>query len=144
MAEAPTMYTRVGGRAFFERLVDEFYDGVAGDEALAAIYPEHPDFSGARHRLTMFLVQYWGGPADYAAERGQPKLRLRHMRFPIDAEARDRWLTHMRHAVEVATADLDGGAEIADELLAYFRPTAEHMRNDTGLPITSTEFRQQD
>ena len=26
------MYERVGGRPFFERLVDTFYDGVAGDE----------------------------------------------------------------------------------------------------------------
>ena len=77
------MYERVGGRAFFARLVDTFYDGVAGDDVLAPLYPEHPDFTGARHRLTLFLVQYWGGPTDYAAERGHPQLRMRHLRFPI-------------------------------------------------------------
>jgi hypothetical protein len=28
--------------------------------------------------------------------------------------------------------------------LGYFRPTAEHLRNDTGLPITPPSFRQVD
>ena len=37
---------------FFQRLVDVFYAGVAGDDVLAPIYPEYPDFTGARHRLT--------------------------------------------------------------------------------------------
>jgi hemoglobin len=141
MSSEPTMYERVGGRRFFERLVDAFYDGVAGDDVLAPLYPEHPDLSGASHRLSLFLVQYWGGPTDYAAERGQPKLRLRHMRFPIDTAARDRWLAHMSAAVASVTSDLDDGDAVAAELLAYFFNTAEHMRNDTGLPITSPTFR---
>ena len=105
MGSGPTMYERVGGSEFFTRLVDTFYDGVAGDEVLARLYPEHPDLSGARHRLTLFLVQYWGGPADYAEERGHPRLRMRHLRFPIGTAERDRWLAHMTTAVELA----DGG-----------------------------------
>jgi hemoglobin len=141
MTTEPTMYERVGGRRFFERLVDTFYDGVAGDDVLASLYPEHPDFSGARHRLTLFLVQYWGGPTDYAAERGHPRLRMRHLRFPIDAVARDRWLEHMSTAVATVTSGRGDGDAVAAELLAYFRNTAEHMRNDTGLPITSPTYR---
>jgi hemoglobin len=135
------MYERVGGRPFFERLVDTFYEGVAGDDVLAPLYPEHPDLSGARHRLTLFLVQYWGGPTDYSAERGHPQLRMRHLRFPIDAVARDRWLEHMGAAVATVTSDLEDGDTVAAELLAYFCSTAEHLRNDTGLPITSPTFR---
>jgi hemoglobin len=141
MANGPTMYERVGGREFFTRLVDAFYEGVAADEVLAPLYPEHPDFTGARHRLTMFLVQYWGGPTDYDAERGQPRLRMRHLRFPIGTTERDRWLGHMTNAVEAATQTLAQRGEIASELLDYFRSTAEHLRNDTGLPITSVSFR---
>ena len=135
------MYERVGGREFFAELVDTFYDGVAGDEVLAPLYPEHPDFTGARHRLTMFLVQYWGGPTDYDAERGHPRLRMRHLRFRIGTTERDRWLTHMTTAVEATTRSLAEGDEVAAELLEYFRTTAEHLRNDTGLPITSPSFR---
>ena len=46
-ATAPSLFSRVGGMPFFERLVDAFYGGVAGDEVLAPLYPEHPDFSAA-------------------------------------------------------------------------------------------------
>ena len=141
MGNGPTLYERVGGRAFFARLVDTFYEGVAADDVLAKLYPEHPDFTGARHRLTLFLVQYWGGPTDYSAERGHPRLRMRHLRFTIGTDQRDRWLTHMTGAVGAVTRPLADGDEIAAELLDYFRTTAEHLRNDTGLPITSPSFR---
>jgi hemoglobin len=141
-----SMYERVGGTTFFEHLVDTFYEGVATDDVLASLYPEHPDFTGARHRLTLFLVQYWGGPTTYSDERGHPRLRMRHMPFAIGETQRDHWLAHMTHAVTTATAALTiDRAErnaIADELLAYFRPAAEQMRNNTGLPITSTAFQQ--
>jgi hemoglobin len=140
-AHGPTIYERAGGAAFFAELVDAFYDGVAGDDVLAALYPERPDFSGARRRLTQFLVQYWGGPSDYSVERGHPRLRMRHLRFGIGPAERDRWLAHMTAAVEAATTGLEDGTEIAAELLGYFRSTAEHLRNDTGLPITSASFR---
>ena len=138
------MYQRVGGMPFFERLVDVFYAGVAEDEVLAPLYPENPDFTGARHRLTLFLVQYWGGPTTYADERGHPRLRMRHSPFTIGERERDRWLVHMTDAVHDATEALEVEPEerkaIAAELLGYFRPTAEHMRNNTGLPITSARF----
>ncbi len=101
-----TLYERVGGARFFERLVDAFYDGVANDEVLLRLYPEAPDLTGARHRLTLFLIQYWGGPTTYSTERGHPRLRMRHMRFHIGREERDRWLTHMGDAVDGAAAEL--------------------------------------
>ena len=48
----------------------------------------------------MFLEQYWGGPTTYSEQRGHPRLRMRHAPFRVNPEARDRWLTHMRAAVE--------------------------------------------
>jgi hemoglobin len=133
---SPSLFDRVGGMPFFERLVDAFYAGVATDDVLLRLYPEAPDLTGARHRLTLFLAQYWGGPTTYSDERGHPKLRMRHMRFPIGAAERDHWLRHMAAAVAATTAD----EAIRDELLGYFVRTAEHMRNDTGLPITSADY----
>jgi len=143
---ASTLFFRVGGMPFFERLVDAFYAGVETDEVLLPLYPEQPDLTGARHRLTLFLAQYWGGPTTYMDERGHPKLRLRHMPFHVGPLERDRWLVHMAAAVESTCADLSGdradddvdGAEVAAMLMAYFVPSAEHLRNDTGLPISST------
>ncbi len=138
-AEADTLYERVGGTAFFERLVDEFYAGVATDEVLAPLYPEFPDFTGARHRLTLFLVQYWGGPTTYSDERGHPRLRMRHFPFHVGPVERDRWLHHMNAAISSACG-VEAHEGVAAELRAYFVPAAEQLRNDTGLPITSAGF----
>lgn len=135
-ATAPSLFSRVGGMPFFERLVASFYGGVAGDEVLAPLYPEHPDFTGAQRRLALFLAQYWGGPTTYLDERGHPRLRMRHFPFHIGSLERDRWLVHMAAAVEQVCDD----PGVAAELMAYFVPAAEHLRNDTGLPITSAGY----
>ena len=137
---APSLFVRVGGQPFFERLVSAFYEGVAGDDVLAPLYPDYPDFAPAEHRLALFLVQYWGGPTTYTQERGHPRLRMRHFPFHIGPLQRDRWLVHMTAAVEKACGELDDGAAIARELMSYFVPAAEHLRNDTGLPITSAAY----
>ncbi len=129
-----SLYDAVGGMPFFERLVDAFYTGVASDDVLLPLYPEAPDLRGARHRLTLFLAQYWGGPTTYNDERGHPRLRMRHMPFTVGPLQRDRWLTHMSAAV----AEVSPTPAVAETLMAYFRPSAEHMRNDTGLPISSS------
>ena len=138
---APTLFFRVGGMPFFERLVDAFYDGVRTDAVLLPLYPEQPDLTGARHRLTLFLAQYWGGPTTYMEERGHPRLRMRHLPFHVGPLERDRWLVHMAAAVEqVCSADgVPDGVDV--ELMAYFVPAAEHLRNDTGLPISTTDSR---
>ena len=130
--EASTLYARVGGFAFFERLVDHFYDGVATDPVLLALYPEAPDLTGARHRLTLFLVQYWGGPTTYSDERGHPRLRMRHGRFRVGVDERDRWLGHMLAAVDATTAELpdEVAGEVRAALTGYFVPSADHLRND--------------
>jgi hemoglobin len=137
---ATTLYDVVGGEPFFRRLVDAFYDGVADDEVLLRLYPDGSDTTGARHRLRLFLVQYWGGPTTYSDERGHPRLRLRHLPFHIGREERDRWLEHMSAAIETATATLpdpEVAEAVADTLSRYFHPAAEQLRNDTGLPISS-------
>ena len=117
---------------------------VATDDLLAPLYPDFPDFEPARHRLSLFLAQYWGGPTTYMEERGHPRLRMRHFPFHVGPLERDRWLLHMSAAVERTWEALDVAAAeqeaIADELMAYFVPAAEHLRNDTGLPITSANY----
>lgn len=92
-------WREVGGRATFEKLVRDFYAGVRGDDILWPMYPE-ADLEGAIQRLTGFLEQYWGGPGTYSEQRGHPQLRMRHQPFKVDSEARDRWLLHMRAAVD--------------------------------------------
>jgi hemoglobin len=120
-----TLYERVGGLPFFERLVDRFYAGVEGDPVLLALYPDQADLAGARRRLALFLAQYWGGPATYSQERGHPRLRARHFPFPIGSLERDRWLAHMREAIDAS----DAPADARERLHAYVTTAADAMRN---------------
>ena len=92
-------WEQVGGRPTFEKLVRAFYDGIQTDPVLLPMYPAD-DLEGAIQRLTGFLEQYWGGPGTYSEERGHPRLRQRHMPFKVNPDARDRWLLHMREAVD--------------------------------------------
>jgi hemoglobin len=94
-----SFYEQVGGHETFERLVTVFYAGVATDPVLKPMYPED-DLGPAADRLRMFLEQYWGGPTTYGERRGHPRLRMRHVPFKVNPHARDRWLAHMRVAVE--------------------------------------------
>ena len=100
-----SLYEEVGGAPTFERLVHAFYEGVAGDAELRALYPEattwpppsvgfshvpHPSTSAARRR--------------YSEERGHPRLRMRHAPYPVTLDMRDRWMRHMLAAMD--TLDL--------------------------------------
>jgi hemoglobin len=120
----PDFYARVGGEDFFVRLVHEFYTGVAGDPELRALYPEE-ELSGAEERLRMFLMQYWGGPNTYSQQRGHPRLRMRHAPFPVTFDMRDRWLRHMRAALDKLQPEPD----LEAWLWRYFVMAADSMRN---------------
>jgi hemoglobin len=130
-APEPTLYDAVGGMPFFDALTTRFYEGVASDPILLAVYPTPEDLEPARRHLALFLAQYWGGPNDYDAERGHPRLRMRHHPFAIGPLERDRWLFHMQAALD----DMDLGDEgdegelVHEELMAYFRVAAEALRN---------------
>jgi truncated hemoglobin YjbI len=107
-----SFYDAVGGHETFARLVSAFYAGVAEDDVLRAMYPED-DLEPAAERLRMFLEQYWGGPTTYSEQRGHPRLRMRHAPYAVDHDARVRWLTHMRAAVDELVEDgtLDQGQQ---------------------------------
>lgn len=119
-----SFYDHVGGHDTFVRLTRAFYRGVAGDAPLRELYPEE-DLAPAEERLLLFLEQYWGGPTTYGETRGHPRLRMRHAEFRITPAQRERWLTHMRHAVE--TLEL---APLTEETLwAYLERAAYAMVN---------------
>lgn len=132
--EQTSFWEQVGGRATFEKLVREFYRGVAADPLLNDMYPE-PDHEGAIQRLTGFLEQYWGGPTTYSEQRGHPRLRMRHMPFVITAEARDHWLAAMRQAVDTLNLSPLHEATLWDylERAAHAMVNANEPRQQLGL-----------
>jgi hemoglobin len=121
---AGSFYELVGGEATFRKLVDEFYAGVANDPLLRPLYPED-DLRPAAERLTLFLIQYWGGPGTYSQQRGHPRLRLRHAPFPIGAAERDAWLGHMRRAMDTLALPPEQDARLWE----YLERAAHFMVN---------------
>jgi hemoglobin len=120
-----TLFDRVGGEPWFTAVVDRFYARVETDAILRPLYPE--DLAPGRAHLAAFLAQYWGGPANYSAERGHPRLRQRHFPFAIGETVRDAWVAHMSASVRA------GGLSPADEreMLDYFRMAATSLINRT-------------
>lgn len=117
------IYARVG-EAGFERLVAAFYRRVRADDVLGPMYPEH-DLAGAEQRLRDFLVGRFGGPQRYIAQRGHPRLRMRHMPFAVDQRARDRWVALMDAALVEAALEPASAAT----LRAFFADTATFLQN---------------
>jgi hemoglobin len=119
-----SVYELAGGESTFRLLVERFYSRVAEDPLLRAVYPDE-DLSGATERLSLFLIQYWGGPQMYSERRGHPRLRLRHQPFAIGQAERDAWLGHMKAAVE----SLDLAPAVRKALLDYFETASTAMIN---------------
>ena len=119
-----SVYELAGGEPAFRLLVQRFYEGVASDPILRPVYPEE-DLAGATERLTLFLIQYWGGPSTYSERRGHPRLRMRHQPFVIGQRERDAWLAHMTAAVE----SLDLAPAVRKALLDYFETASTAMIN---------------
>jgi hemoglobin len=123
------VYEAVGGREAFVVLVERFYAGVADDPRLRPLYPEE-DLASATERLTLFLIQYWGGPSTYNERRGHPRLRMRHQPFAIGQAERDAWLGHMTAAVD----SLNLAPALRKALMDYFETASTAMINQPAPP----------
>lgn len=129
----------VGGMPAFERLVDAFYGRVQADEVLRPMYPD--DLEPGKRHLALFLAQYFGGGPVYGRERGHPRLRRRHVGFPITPDAAQRWAVHMRAAVReqgwpaAAEQQVLGYVDRATPTLINRLPADVEPRPDQGLPL---------
>ncbi|GAA3609378.1 globin [Agrococcus terreus] len=124
VGQPQSLHAAVGGTPFFAALVRGFYDRVWQDEVLRPMYPQD-DREGAEERLRLFLEQFFGGPTTYSETRGHPRLRMRHAPFPVDLDARDRWLA----AMEASVDDLAPAPLHRAELMDYFERAATAMLN---------------
>ncbi|HEY8951816.1 MAG TPA: globin [Candidatus Dormibacteraeota bacterium] len=118
------VFEAAGGEAAFRLLVERFYAGVADDPLLRPLYPDE-DLADAAEHLTLFLIQYWGGPSTYNEERGHPRLRMRHQPFAIGQAERDAWLGHMSAAVE----SLNLVPAVRKAMIDYFEAASTAMIN---------------
>jgi hemoglobin len=118
-----TVYELVGGDEPFRRLVDAFYRRVEQDPLLRPMFPE--DLEPGKEGQFLFIAQYFGGPPRYNELRGHPRLRARHLPFPIGRRERDAWVGHMLAAIDEA-----GFQEPARQILIdYFERAGTFMIN---------------
>ena len=80
---------------------------------------------GMRDRFGLYLIGWLGGPQDYVAQNGHPRLRMRHGRVPVDKAMRDAWLRAMKVALDKHAVQGELRAFL-DEKLAGL---ADFMRN---------------
>lgn len=125
MSDEVSLYQEVGGSGFFIELVNKFYEGVINDEVIISLYPDRNDLEGAKERLSLFLMQYWGGPTTYSDERGHPRLRQRHFPFAIGERERDHWLMHMQGAIDA----MPTSESVRTRLSEYMSNAAQHLVN---------------
>ncbi|MDQ1457603.1 MAG: hemoglobin [Actinomycetota bacterium] len=121
-----TVFEAVGGQPFFDALVEGFYTRVEADPTLRPLYPT--DLAPATRALALFLGQYWGGPAIYSAEKGHPRLRMRHAPFVIAGRERDAWLSAMLAALD----DADAPPAAMRMMAEYFTTASTAMINHDG------------
>jgi hemoglobin len=124
----PTPFERLGGEPAVRGLVDRFYDLMdlePGYRLLRSIHPSTLD--GSRDKLHWFLCGWLGGPQHYVERFGHPRLRARHLPYPIGIAERDQWLDCMHRAM----VDQQVDPALAAKLAESFFGTADWMRNRT-------------
>jgi len=81
------------GEASIYRMCRDFYSALEASP-LRPLFP--PDMEEASERIGAFFVGFLGGPPRYHERFGDPRLRARHLPFPIDEQARQIWLSCFR------------------------------------------------
>ena len=122
-------YQRLGGSDRVRAIVERFYDAMSEHEpALARLHPcdEHGRVARAsRDRFALFFIGWLGGPQDYIAQHGHPRLRMRHGRVPVNTAMRDAWLRCMAIALDAEGVSGEVRAFL-DDRLAH---VADFLRN---------------
>ncbi|MFC4077705.1 globin domain-containing protein [Salinithrix halophila] len=123
MTEPITLYERIGGDPTIRRIVESFYPRVQKDPLLSPLFPE--DIRPTMEKQRRFLTQFFGGPALYTELYGHPRMRARHLPFPITPERAEAWLHNMAAALD--DAGITG--PIREEMWSRLCFTAAHMVN---------------
>jgi hemoglobin len=122
----------LGGREAVLALAEAFYDHMEEHEPeLTAVHVcDSPGKVSAASRANfgLFLVGWLGGPQDYMAQRGHPRLRRRHGHVPIGEGMRDAWLRSMNGAMDARGITGD----VRAFLDRRFAEVADFLRNRPG------------
>ncbi len=131
-SEANTPFASLGGEPAIRAIVERFYDAMTELEpALARLHPCDADgrvVRASRDKFALFFIGWLGGPQDYVAQHGHPRLRMRHAAVPVDATMAEAWMRCMRSAFDECAVNGD----VRAYLEARLGEVATFLRNREG------------
>jgi hemoglobin len=131
MNDTSTPFSRIGGEPAVRQLVTRFYELMDTlPEAYGIRKLHQADLSSAEEKLFMFLCGWLGGPQLYVEKFGHPKLRARHLPFPIGSDEAEQWMLCMREAMVEVISD----EALRSALDKSLNDLAYHMRNRNDPP----------
>jgi len=131
LSSESTPFELIGGESVIDALVERFYAEMDTRPEAQIIRAMHvQNLAPTKFVLKRYLGEWLGGPPLYSQDRGHPRLRMRHIRFPIGDAERDAWLACMRAALEATVAE----GELRDGVYNAMANLADHMRNQVAEP----------
>ena len=131
MNQPVTPFERMGGEPAVRRLVSRFYELMDTlPEAYGIRKLHQADLASAEEKLYLYLTGWLGGPQLYVEKYGHPRLRSRHLPFPIGSDEAAQWMLCMRQAMAEVIED----AALRAALDKALDDLARHMRNRSDPP----------
>jgi hemoglobin len=116
MDEVPTLYEWAGGGTAVAAMINAFYDRVEHDDLLSVLFPGGVSASHREH-VAVWWSEVLGGPPDYTALGGYPRMLAHHLGLDIGVEQRRRFVSLMSMAAD--DAGLPDDPEFRAAILGY-------------------------
>ena len=121
-----SVYQLLGGEKVVRAIVAEFYQVMKTDPKASECLALHAnDLQEAADKLFLFLSGWLGGPPLYEEKYGHPRLRMRHLKFPITTLERDQWLYCMEQSLDRNKVK----PELKSQMMEALSGLAERVRN---------------
>ena len=119
-------YQLIGGEDGCRNLTEKFYDVMATDPAAKELLEiHHHDLTEIRQKFFEFFSGWIGGPALFEQKYGHPRLRARHLPFPVTQQLRDQWMYCMNTALDETVEH----KVLREQIRGAFAQLATHMIN---------------
>lgn len=124
----PAIYARMGEERITAMIL-EFYEELARS-SIRPMFPEDMPAAGAKTAL--YFVQLLGGPPLFEQRYGAPRLRQRHLKFPITEESRRVWLECFGRVLDRAPGRYGFPSEHMPGFRAFLEAFSAWMVNTAG------------
>lgn len=125
IAPSREIYARMGEENIF-RMCADFYAQI-GRSPIRAMFPE--DLPAASQKIAAFFVGLLGGPPLFHERHGEPMMRARHLKFPINEAARQEWLRCFKAVLQNAPAAYNFPPEHLPGFIAFLDGFSAWMVN---------------